>query len=184
MAAIKQRYYDTVYEIPAQLFFKTLWPLPQGEEAPEGGFVYYDTSTKRAFYSPDRVSDQDLVNVAWNTLTAWSQSEDEFNLEGPAADMFEVALRLADIMGNEAEWSQENLELAWAAVMQRDDGTALELPSEVVPEVEELAYYLLHGETCPCCGAILDYLPKWDRPCPCGGDPSWHEEGFAEVELN
>ena len=36
---------------------------------------------------------------------------------------------------------------------------------------------------CPCCGARLDYLPKWDHPCPCGGDPSWHEEGFAEVKI-
>jgi len=37
--------------------------------------------------------------------------------------------------------------------------------------------------TCPCCGAVLDYIPKWDYPCPCGGDPSWHEEGFAEVKV-
>lgn len=33
--------------------------------------------------------------------------------------------------------------------------------------------------TCPLCGAELD------RPVKgyCGGDPSWHEEGFAELRI-
>lgn len=34
--------------------------------------------------------------------------------------------------------------------------------------------------TCPLCGAKLDF--PVDEP-GCGGDPSWHEEGFAEIEV-
>lgn len=173
MAVIKKRYYDTVYEIPAEIFFRILCPPNVGEDVPEGGFVYYDTETERGFYSPDCVDDQTLVNTVWDTL--------EINLEGLSADMFQTALRLAEMMEGE-EWTQEALEIAWAAVMQRDDGTARNLPSEVTPEVEELAYYLLHKESCPFCGAVIDYLPNWENP-PCGGDPSWHEEGFADVKV-
>lgn len=36
---------------------------------------------------------------------------------------------------------------------------------------------------CPACGAVLDLFPDWEGAPPCGGDPTWHEEGVADITI-